>query len=283
MKRAASVLVSLAMLACPLPAWADEQPLYTGYVEALNRVDVSAQIEGVVTEIHFEPGETVAEGVLLFTFDKAEFSQRLRAARAVAQKAEAILEDAENEHDRNLILKERGNVSDTRYFKSKVALSVASAAATEANSRLEAAQIDMRRTEVHAPISGIISKPFVSRGSFVETGRKGVLATIVQLDPVRIAYEIPYPERLLELGVTDLSSIDSYADTVDLVVQLAPGWDHPALAEPTHLSADVSRETRSLTAWAIVANPTHTLRPGMQVFLRPLGPEATRPETIANE
>ena len=105
-----------------------------------------------------------------------------------------------------------------------------------------------------------------------------MLATIVQLDPVRIAYQIPYPDRLVELGLDDLSTIQSYADTVDLVVKLTPDWDHPQLAEPMFLSSDVDPETRSLTAWAIVANPTRTLRPGMEVQVKPLTAETVRPQ-----
>lgn len=145
-------------------------------------------------------------------------------------------------------------------------------------SRLESAKINLERTEVHAPISGIISPPLVSRGSFVETGRKGVLATIVQLDPVRIAYDIPYPDRLIELGITDLTTIDSYAHTVDLIVELAPGLEHPERAEPTYLSADVNADTGSITAWAVVANQTRILRPGMEVWIRPLRDETTGTE-----
>jgi RND family efflux transporter MFP subunit len=269
MKKLAVWLLRVTFLCLPAFVLADETTVFSGRVEALNRVDISAQIEGVVTAIYFQPGQTVTEGDLLLSIDRTEFAQRLRAAEAVARKAEAVLEDAQQEYDRNQALKERGTISDSRYFKSKVAVSIAAAAVAETKSRLEAAEIDLRRTDIRAPISGIISPPLVSRGSFVETGRKGVLAGIVQLDPVRIAYEIPYPDRLIELGITDLSTIGPYADSVDLSVELAPGWEHPELAEPTHLSADVSPETRSITAWAIVANPSHTLRPGMDVKVSP--------------
>lgn len=271
-------LLCLFLLITPAISRAEESTLYDGRVEALNRVDVSAQVEGVVTEIHFQPGQQVEEGFLLFSFDDLEVAQRTRAAEAVAQKAAALFDDAKQEYDRNQELRERGTIADSRYFKSKAAVAIAAAAVAETNSRLQAAQLELKRTKVYAPISGIISPALVSRGSYVETGRKGVLATIVQLDPVRIAYEIPYPDRLVELGITDLNSITTYADTVDLVVKLTPDWEHPELAEPTFLSSDVDPETRSLTAWAVVANPTRTLRPGMEVQVKPLAAESARPK-----
>lgn len=271
-------LLCLFLLITPAISRAEESTLYDGRVEALNRVDVSAQVEGVVTEIHFQPGQQVEEGFLLFSFDDLEVAQRTRAAEAVAQKAAALFDDAKQEYDRNQELRERGTIADSRYFKSKAAVAIAAAAVAETNSRLQAAQLELKRTKVYAPISGIISPALVSRGSYVETGRKGVLATIVQLDPVRIAYEIPYPDRLVELGITDLNSIATYADTVDLVVKLTPDWEHPELAEPTFLSSDVDPETRSLTAWAVVANPTRTLRPGMEVQVKPLAAESARPK-----
>ena len=271
-------LLCIFLLITPAISRAEESTLYDGRVEALNRVDVSAQVEGVVTEIHFQPGQQVEEGFLLFSFDDLEVAQRTRAAEAVAQKAAALFDDAKQEYDRNQELRERGTIADSRYFKSKAAVAIAAAAVAETNSRLQAAKLELKRTKVYAPISGIISPALVSRGSYVETGRKGVLATIVQLDPVRIAYEIPYPDRLVELGITDLNSIATYADTVDLVVKLTPDWEHPELAEPTFLSSDVDPETRSLTAWAVVANPTRTLRPGMEVQVKPLSAESARPK-----
>jgi len=266
------------LLTIPTVSQSDESTVYNGRVEALNRVDVSAQVEGVITQIHFQPGQQVEQGDLLFSFDDLEFVHKTRAAKAVAQKASALFNDAKQEYDRNQELKERGTIADTRYFKSKAAVAIAAAAVAETDSRLEAAQIELERTQVFAPISGIISPALVSRGSFVETGRKGVLATIVQLDPVRIAYDIPFPDRLVELGITDLTTIDAYAETVDLVVKLTPDWQHPELAEPTFLSADVDPDTKSLTAWAIVANPTRTLRPGMEVQVEPLAAENSAPK-----
>lgn len=271
-------LLSLFLLTVPAVSQAEEITTYNGRVEALSRVEVSAQVEGVVTQIHFQPGQRVQEGDHLFSFDDLEFVQRKRAAEAVAEKAVALLEDAKQEYDRNQELRARGTIADSRYFKSKAAVAIAAAAVAETNSRLEAAQIALNRTKVYAPITGIISVASVSRGSYVETGRKGVLATIVQLDPVRIAYEIPYPDRLVELGITDLTTIETYADTVDLIVKLTPAWEHPEIAEPTFLSSDVNPETRSLTAWAVVANPTRTLRPGMEVQVQPLAAENAIPK-----
>lgn len=276
MKYSFSLLLCLSCTFFPAVSDAEDSTVYIGRVEALNRVEVSAQIEGMITEIHFQPGQRVEIGDPLFSFEAVEFIQRKRAAEAVAQKAAALFDDAQQEFERNQALRERGTISDSKFFKSKAAVAITAAVVSETESKLAAAQLELQHAEVYAPISGIISPSLVSTGTYVETGRKGVLATIVQLDPVRIAYDIPYPDRLVELGITDLTTIETYADTVDLVVNLAPDWEHPELAEPTFLSSDVNPETKSLTAWAIVANPTRTLRPGMEVQVRPLAAETSR-------
>ena len=276
MRKAFAVLMAVGLVG--QSAQAGEGAAYPGRIEAINRVDVSAQVEGVITQIHFQPGQLVAEGDLLYSLDDTEFDLDRRTALAIATRARALLQDARRELDRNQALRQRGTISDANYFKSIAAEAIAVAALTEAESRLAGAKLDLARTQVRAPIAGIISPSKISRGSFVETGRKGVLATIVQLDPVRVAYAIPYPERLIELDITTLNTISGYADTVDLRVDLAPGWTHPELAEPTYLSADVNPETRSITAWATVANPTHTLRPGMEVTVRPIAEETVVPD-----
>lgn len=273
MLRSVPKITSAFLIMLPAISIAEQRTEYPGRVEALNRVEVSAQVDGIVRAIRFQPGQLVSEGDLLFVLDTVDFVQRLRAAEAVEKKAIALLDDAQQELGRNETLKERGAISDARYFKSKAAVAIASAVLAEATSKREIAQIMLGRTSVHAPISGIISPSRVSRGSFAETGRKNFLATIVQLDPVRIAYEIPYPDRLFELGITDLNTIETYSGSVDLAIELAPGHRHPELAEPTNLSADVNPETRSIKAWAIARNPTHILRPGMEVKVIPLTQE----------
>ena len=125
-------------------AQSEDSTFYSGRIEAVNRVDVSARIEGVITGIHFDPGQVVEAGDLLFSFNSTEFDQRLRAAEAIAQKAAALLSDVRQEYERNQILQERGTVSDSRYFKSKAAVDIAAAALAETTSRLEAAQIALK-------------------------------------------------------------------------------------------------------------------------------------------
>lgn len=82
--------------------------------------------------------------------------------------------------------------------------------------------------------------------------------------------------QLIELGISDLNTTEAYADTVDLVIELAPDLRHAELAQPTYVSADVDPATRSIAIYTFVANPTHTLRPGMNVQVLPVSDETAR-------
>lgn len=266
-----AILVAVAVAA----AAAADPVAYPGRVEALNRVDVSARVDSVVTRIHFQPGQEVHQGEVLFSLDRTDFVQALKAAQAAELKAVALADEAMQDLERNRALKDRGTITDVRLFRSQAAAAITDAAVAEARARVEAAQVALDRTYVRAPITGIIGRAQVSRGGFAEAGRRGVLATIVQLDPVRLVYDIPYPDRLIELGISDLTTVAGYADTIDLEVDIAPGWTHPVRARPTFLAPEINDDGRTISAWAVVANPTHVLRPGMKVTVRPV-PAAAR-------
>jgi membrane fusion protein (multidrug efflux system) len=63
---------------------------YVGHVEAIQAVDLYAQVVGTIQEVHFEDGQTVREGVLLFTIEPALYQAKLDAAAAGLAQAGAM-------------------------------------------------------------------------------------------------------------------------------------------------------------------------------------------------
>src|SRR5690349_13101190 len=66
-----------------------------GYVTAINTVDVRAQVQNIVREIHVKEGQFVKAGQLLFTLDDRGDQSNLEKARAEAEAGRADLADAE--------------------------------------------------------------------------------------------------------------------------------------------------------------------------------------------
>ena len=70
---------------------------YVARTVAVATVDVKARVTGVLTGIHFEQGQLVERGQLLFTIAPDEYEASLAASRALLDKAHADLNKAESD------------------------------------------------------------------------------------------------------------------------------------------------------------------------------------------
>ncbi|MEM7709557.1 MAG: efflux RND transporter periplasmic adaptor subunit [Pseudomonadota bacterium] len=163
---------------------------YTGRFEAEEAVTIQGRVSGYLEDIHFEDGELVEAGDLLFTIDPRSF--RLAAVRGQAQveAAEAGLRLAEVERDRAQALMDRnvGTVQDRDQARAQYDQALADLSLAEAD--LEIAELDLSFTEIRAPISGRISAAEVDVGALVIGGPSGAteLTEIVSVDPIEFVF-----------------------------------------------------------------------------------------------
>ena len=87
----------------------------------------------------------------------------------------------------------------------------------------------------------------------------------MQLDPVRLSYQVPYAQRIDELDLEDLRFPDSLLSRITLTIRVTEDWTYPLTTRPTHVSADLDPDSGAITLWAEVPNPQGQLRPGMAV------------------
>lgn len=241
---------------------------FPGTIEALNTVDISNMIAGVITEVHFQPGEFVSKGDVLFTMDDTDFVLAVENKRLNALRAESAQQSARRDFERVKTLKEKGSATDVQMFKSEIAFVIGDAAAAQANAELKVAEAELSRTRILAPISGVITPSEVRPGTYVKKGR-GALARIDQMDPVRLSYEFPYVQRLQELELDDLSSPEELLKTITLTVKLSDDWTYPETTGPDNVSSRVDFATGTMTVWAVLPNPKFVLRPGLRVTVIP--------------
>ena len=245
-----------------------EQAAFPGRIEALNSYDVSNLIDGIVTGVHFKPGQMVEVGDLLFTIDASAYELAVKTQRVNTVRAETSLASARQDLERIRTLKNRGSATDVQMLKAEVALALGDALVEEAKAELTLAEADLEATRIRAPISGIISRSEVNPGGYVKTGR-APLARIDQMDPVRLSYAIPYVERIEELGIKDLSYPRELLKRVTLRVRISETWMYPETATPDNTASRVDYSTGTMTIWAELPNPGFQLRPGMRVTVLP--------------
>ena len=88
---------------------------YTGRFQAVQSVEVRARVSGYLESIHFQDGQMVEKGDLLFVIDQRPFEASLDRADAAVVRAQARLAFTQTEVARAEALLERNNISKEQY------------------------------------------------------------------------------------------------------------------------------------------------------------------------
>lgn len=170
---------------------------YVGRVEAIQTVQVKPQISGEIAKVNFKEGSIVKAGQLLFQIDPAQYQATVALRKAELEKAEATLAEAEKYHKRVMAANDQAvSAADRDTAESSVLQGKAAVSQAKANLRL--AEINLGYCRITAPITGKIGIANLTKGNYV-TPSSGALATIVQMDPVRVSYTLPDRDYLDQL------------------------------------------------------------------------------------
>ena len=164
------------------------QAEYVGHVEAVQVVDLRARVEGFLEQVRFKEGSDVHSGDLLYVIEQAPYQSRVDAAMAIVAQAEASRGKASQRLSR--LRTARAESVPAIDMDNAVAEELsARAQLAEAKANLTTAQINLGYTQVKAPIRGRIGRTAYTKGNLVNPA-SGALASIVQLDPIRVVYSI---------------------------------------------------------------------------------------------
>jgi membrane fusion protein (multidrug efflux system) len=159
---------------------------------------VSAKIEGYVLAVPGAENQSVHAGDILVQIDPTDYEARVQAARAALAQAEGnrasgqahrALASADVQRYRPLA--ERGLLSPARMQQLEIQsreaggeLTAAAAGVDAARAQLAAAELDLERTIVRAPIDGVVGDRQVQVGQLVRTGSP--LMSVVPLQSVYV-------------------------------------------------------------------------------------------------
>ncbi|MBU3023695.1 efflux RND transporter periplasmic adaptor subunit [Aestuariibacter sp. A3R04] len=157
-----------------------------GRVSPMQQSHVRPQVEGVLTERLFKEGALVEKGQQLYQIDDARYSAQLASAKADLKSARANLKTLKARAARYKDLLSRNAVSQQEYDDAVAEAEQADAQISVAQAAVDLAKVDSDYTRVYAPISGQISRSYVTVGSLVTANQEQQLATITQLNPVYV-------------------------------------------------------------------------------------------------
>lgn len=199
-----SVSLAAALLVLPLSALAQDAPLPSvttmsatpqgftqtvrlpGRVKASTVADVRPQVSGIISERLFEEGSAVKKGDALYKIEDETYSAAVAAARASVAQAEANADLAEREAVRYQDLFASRSGSEQRRDSAVAERDAARAALQMAKAQLQNAEIDLDRTTITSPISGVIGLSRSTSGSLVSAQQPDALATVRALDLVYV-------------------------------------------------------------------------------------------------
>jgi multidrug efflux system membrane fusion protein len=165
-----------------------------GSLEAEDMVQVTAEVDGVLTEVKFREGDRVTTSTVIALIDPDRY--RLEADRAEANYRRAVADGAqaaatlarrESLARENLVSIE--DLNQTRTANERLAADVASAEAAR-----DIAAQNLSRSAVKPRRRGVIDKRLVDTGAFVRTGTN--LATLVDLTRLQLRFKISETESL---------------------------------------------------------------------------------------
>lgn len=229
---------------------------FIAMVEAVNEVNLKPQVSGTVDAVLFANGAFVKEGDELFIIDKSKYEANVQSAEAGLAKTQANVIQIQNDYNRQKKLYKDKFLPKAELEIVESNLEQAKAQVRLAEATLKLAQIDLEHATIKAPISGFISKAFVTKGNYVSTDSTA-LAKIVQIHPVRIGFSVTDKERLEKVMTMQPDETPFYMTLV-----LANGVEKPIQPENIFTDKEADKNTATISVYTEYANEDNLLLPG---------------------
>ena len=168
---------------------------FVGQSEAFQKVELRARVTGFLNERAFVEGEQVTRDEQMFVIDPSEYVANRDAAKAKVAGSQATLSEAVLNLERYRKLLEKGTASQAKYDEAVAKEGQARADLEAAKADLKRAELDVGYTKITSPIEGRVGSASVDVGNLIGPD-SGVLATVVTLAPIHVAFSISEREYL---------------------------------------------------------------------------------------
>ena len=251
---------------------------YVGYVEAIQQTDIEARVEGFIESVDFTEGSHVSTGDKLFTLDKGTYEAALASAQAELQSGEASLAGAKAtlqaadlnlERQKTLVKSNtvsQATVDDAQASRDADAAQVdqAEASISSAKADIETAQLNLSYTDIVSPIDGRIGKAMYTKGNLVSTS-SGTLATVVQMDPIRVVFSVPDRDYIQVIETTREMPDEAVRHEFAPTIVLPTGKEYEFPGTISFVDNTVDSSTGTIAIRADFKNPEDILVPGQFV------------------
>lgn len=225
--------------------------------------DVRPQVGGIIQARLFTEGSLVRAGQVLYKIDPAPFQAAYAQAQAQLASAEANLVATRLKAERLAGLVKLKSAALQDADDAEAAFKQAQATVQQDRAALDAARINLRYTQVTAPISGRIGISTVTKGALVTANQAAALDTIQRLDPIYVdvtqsVSQVAALRRQIAQGRLTAGAAEAH-------LSLDDGGAYPLAGQLQLTDVTVDPATDAVTLRAVFPNPSGALLPGMFV------------------
>ena len=275
---AAPVTVTLTVtVSYPVERDVTDYADFTARIAAVDSVEVRAHVWGYLERVNFKEGTLVKKGDVLFELDPRPYQAEYGRALANLTQAKAHLTRTTADFQRANELLPRKAISQSDYDLARGDRDEAAAAVQVAEAAVHTAKLNLDFTRVTAPISGRVSRYFVTVGNLIQSADQAnitLLTTIVSVDPIYACFDVD--ERTVQRvrqwfrkGKTEAS-----ADArLPVALGLAVEEGFPRRGKIDFVDNQVNPKTGTLRVRGVFANKDEALSPGFFARVRvPVSP-----------
>ena len=253
---------------------------FVGTVTSIQQVNLVPRVEGVLNSVNFQEGSIVTAGSLLFEIEKDTYQANLDGAKATLEAANATLLNAQATLNQASSTAERQNkllaskavaqeaVDQANTSRDSAAAQVKQAQAQidQAQSQVKLAELNLSYTDIKTPIAGRIGKTQLTAGNLVSPST-GVLATVIQMDPIRVVFSISDREYLQVIDHLKPTNAGFEGDAAQYhpSLQLPDGTAYDQKGKITFIDNQINAGTGTVAVYAEFPNPKLQLIPGQFV------------------
>ena len=226
---------------------------YFGTIKAHQQVEIQARIDGFLQQTHFSSGDYVNKNDILFTIDPNSYKARVEKTKAQVSKSKALELKAEHDLARIKLLYQQNAASRLDLDNAIAAHESAKAEVIMSEADLTQAKIALNYTVIRAPISGFINENTTPIGTLVGPSGKSLLATITNIDTVKISFNVTELDYLRSIEPGTIS-------TREISITLADSSSLSVIGTTIFSNSQLNPD--SFLIHLQIPNPNHRLLPG---------------------
>jgi multidrug efflux system membrane fusion protein len=230
-----------------------------GTVGTFSSIAVKTQVAGTLTKVHFEKGQLLKKGQVLYTVDARPYQATLSQAKANKVKDEVLLANYRRNLEHVVELHKNGHATSDEVDQARTTADAQVATIQADQAVIDKAQIDLDNCVITCPIDGRAGDLLVTEGNLVKANDVA-LVTINQIKPIQVFFSVTQ---------ADLGAVRQYmaAKTLHVETVLPSEPDRPETGELFFIDNTVDSTAGTIRLGARFVNDNERLWPGQYVLV----------------